>query len=130
MRVRSEVDWWYYAVIVSIPIVAITPALFSPSENDAILLGLITVTAMALPVWLLATYYELEETQLKITSGPFKWLIPYTDIHSIEESKSILSSPALSLDRLRISYGVSKFVLISPRQRDKFVSALNSRIGE
>lgn len=35
-----------------------------------------------------------------------------------------LSSPALSLDRLRIEYGKRGVVLISPREKEAFVRAL------
>ena len=34
------------------------------------------------------------------------------------------SSPALSLDRLLIVYGVGKVVLVSPKDKEGFVSAL------
>jgi len=48
-----------------------------------------------------------------------------TEIHSVESSKSVLSSPALSSDRLEIFYGKGKRILISPADREGFIAAIN-----
>ena len=41
-------------------------------------------------------------------------------------SRSILSAPALSLDRIQIDYGARR-ILISPRERQRFVDELRQR---
>jgi hypothetical protein len=48
------------------------------------------------------------------------------DIKRIEKSNSILSSPALSLDRLSISYGKYEEILVSPKEKQAFIDALLS----
>ena len=49
------------------------------------------------------------------------------DIHKItkiENSNSIISSPALSLSRIKIKYNKYDEILISPKQKMEFASAL------
>jgi hypothetical protein len=70
---------------------------------------------------LLATHYTLEPRQLLVRSGPFKWKVPIKDITSITATSNPLSSPALSLDRLRIEYGRGSAIMVSPRNKDQFL---------
>ena len=74
------------------------------------------------------TYYVIDQRLLRITCGVFFWSIPLKDIHSVEPSRSPLSSPALSLDRLRVRYGNGKSILVSPADKVRFVKALG--LGE
>lgn len=122
---KSAVDWWYYAVLILVPLSLLSqiPSFSDPDELRWLLaVGLL---ATALPVWLLlSTRYIVSAELLLVKSGPFRWRIPRAEIHSVETSRSVLSSPALSLDRLRIDYGAGKFVLVSPAQRNAFIEAL------
>ncbi|QQO05935.1 PH domain-containing protein [Luteimonas sp. MC1750] len=82
----------------------------------------IVVIGVGLPIWLLlSTRYTLEPRQLRVQSGPFKWHIKVADITSITPSSNALSSPALSLDRLRIDYGSGRSLMISPRNKERFL---------
>jgi len=67
------------------------------------------------------TYYTVRDDALRIVSGPFRWTVPLADIRDITPTRNPLSSPALSIDRLKISYGNKKFVLISPDDKDGFL---------
>lgn len=84
---------------------------------------LITVfVGVGLPLWILvATHYTLDSQLLLVQSGPFKWRVPVADITNITPTKNPLSSPALSLDRLRIDYGRSNTLMISPRDKEQFL---------
>jgi hypothetical protein len=42
-------------------------------------------------------------------------------ITSVKRTRNPLSSPALSTDRLEIKYGKWDFVLISPKNKERFV---------
>ena len=65
--------------------------------------------------WVLfGTYYIVEGGSRTLRSGPFRWRIRMSDIHRAHPSRSPFSSPALSLDRLRIEYGESRHILVSP----------------
>ena len=72
-----------------------------------------------------STYYLIEGETLLVRSSFITWRIPIREIRSVTPTRSAVSSPALSLDRLRIDYG-SKAILISPEPRDRFLAALRS----
>lgn len=72
------------------------------------------------------TYYVVEHDVLRIVSGPFRWRIPLADITNVEATRNPLSSPALSMDRLKVSYGKRKFVLVSPEDKEGFIRALHA----
>lgn len=58
-----------------------------------------------------------------------KWNIKVNTIERVEKTKDFDSSPALSLDRIRITYshnGQRKSVMISPKDQDQFLSILSS----
>lgn len=90
----------------------------------------VLVAAVAVAVILLlfavfrGTCYTVTEQELRIVSGPFRWTIPVDEITAIDPSRNPLSSPALSLDRLKISYGKRKFVFISPSDKAGFMRAM------
>jgi hypothetical protein len=71
----------------------------------------------------------LSAERLRVRCGPFQWLIPITDIASVVPTQSPTSSPAASLDRLRIDYGQGRSILISPEPRAEFLRQLEHRRG-
>ena len=128
MKFKSAVDGWYYLVIVSaaaIVLLAVAPAV--RSGELSLFFGAATfVVSLALPVWLLfSTSYRVDATSLRIRSGPFSWTIALDQIRSMAPSKSMWSSPALSLHRLEIRYGQGKRILVSPADHDAFIDAVN-----
>ena len=72
-----------------------------------------------------STYYQINGDTLLIRSSFITWRVPIRDIRTVTPTRSPISSPALSLDRLRIDYG-TKSILISPEDRDRFLAALRS----
>lgn len=73
--------------------------------------------------WFL-TFYTLTDKVLKVRGGIFSWTIPLAKIDTITSSKNPLAAPALSIDRLQISYGKSKFILISPKDKSLFIKQI------
>lgn len=122
---RSKVDAWLLAVLVLAMSVSLVVTFMTFSAGSPVAWLVVAVTAgigVGLPLWLLlSTRYTLEPRRLVVQSGPFKWHIAVADITSITPSSNPLSSPALSLDRLRIDYGRSSSLMISPRNKDQFV---------
>ena len=122
---RSKVDIWLFVVLAF----AALAALYSAAQTMAAgttgsipVAVLVALVGVGLPLWLLfSTRYTLEATYLLAQSGPFKWVVPLADIKSITSSNNPLSSPALSLDRLRIDYGKGRMLLISPRDKEQFL---------
>ena len=73
--------------------------------------------------------YVITESQLIIDQSLGKWgkeVIDISTIKSIEPTHTILSAPASSLDRLRISYNKYDDIIISPRRKEEFISQLQS----
>ncbi|MEE4161682.1 MAG: PH domain-containing protein [Woeseiaceae bacterium] len=127
-RFNSRVDRWLVFVLVAtvlVQLIAISAALSASDATPAVLVGIgVLLLTVILFIWLLrSTYYEIRGDTLRIVSGPYRIRIPVEMIESIEPTRSPLSSPALSLDRLRIRYG-KKQVLVSPADKRGFLRAL------
>lgn len=125
---KSAVDGWYYLLTFGVPLLCLG-LLFAviDAESPMIVFPILAVLllTLALPAWLLlSTQYRVDHDTLNIRSGPFTWTIPLSDIHSVRPSRSLLSSPALSLNRLEIKYGNGNSILISPQDTTGFLVAI------
>jgi hypothetical protein len=78
--------------------------------------------ALAYPVW-----YRITASHLVIRCGVFTRVVPLERISRVTPSRAVWSSPALSLDRLRIQFGRSDSVLISPEQPERFLAELAAK---
>ncbi|MDA6069987.1 PH domain-containing protein [Flavobacterium sp. AC] len=84
------------------------------------------VVAFILHVFL-NTYYIIENDKLTIKCGFFINLkIEIQSIKKITKSYNVISSPALSFDRIEIVYNQFDTVLISPKDRLRFIEAIKS----
>lgn len=72
--------------------------------------------------------YTLADDHLIVRSGLVRWRIPYADITDIAPSREIWAAPAMSLQRVKISYGRGQFALVSPRERERFIAELEKRV--
>ena len=131
MRFVSKVDGWVIPVML-VAIGGMIWALLSVMITETpwlvrIATAAVTVLVLGLLVSLFTrTHYTIADGELRVVSGPFRRTIPLSAITSIEPSRNPLSSPALSLDRLKISYGNKKYVLISPADKTGFLSAIEN----
>lgn len=132
MEFRSAVDWWFYAVTAVTAVVvalAMFPLLKSGQGGQIVVAGLTALVAVGLPLWLLvSTYYRVNAGTLEVRSGPFRWSIPLNEITEVRKSRSALSSPALSLDRMEVKYGRGRSILLSPRDRGGFLKAIGQKL--
>lgn len=71
--------------------------------------------------------YTLTPNHLLIRSGMIRLRIAYGEITAVEPSRSLWSAPALSLQRVKISYG-RRFQLVSPKDREQFMLQLRARV--
>jgi hypothetical protein len=125
---RSKVDSWLALALLSGVGVALVGVLAAGNALPWPIAFFILVLGCLLPVWLLvSTGYALTDHLLVVESGPFRWRVPIREIKSVTPTRSALSSPALSLDRLRIEYGDSRSILVSPRDREAFLRELDAR---
>jgi hypothetical protein len=121
----SKIDVWLAAVVT---LGAIVAAAVAPIPGKWAIVLPILLIGVALPAWIfLATRYTLTQTDLLVRSGPFRWLVPLRAIDRVVPTRCPLSSPALSLDRLRIDYGGGRSIMISPRARETFLQDLHRR---
>lgn len=131
MTFHSKVDGWLLVAVLASAagcLAAGAAAMLTAPPGTASLIALLLLLVSAFPVWILgATYYVLTAEELLVRSGPFRWRIPVREIRAITPTRNPLSSPALSLDRLRIEYGSSKWIMISPRDREGFLRELDRR---
>lgn len=67
------------------------------------------------------------DNHLLVQAGILKEKIKYEDIINVEKSSNILSAPAFSLKRVMINHRKG-FTLVSPKNRDDFISELNRRM--
>ena len=133
-RFPSKVDAWLVIVFV-VALTIQTAAMISvvlagvDAAAIAIMVGTTVLLLALVGSTLRFTYYTIEGNTLKVRSGPFSWAIPIDQIHTITPTKSPLSSPALSLDRLRIHWGKKRRIMVSPADKDGFVKALGMEIS-
>ena len=127
MLFKSQVDWWYYLIIGAVVIILAISTVPAIQQGKLNLLwaGFIWLLSLGLPLWLLLnTNYQVTKDSLLIRSGPFKWVVPLGDIHSANLTRSNWSAPALSLNRIELSYGNGKRILVSPKDRAAFLEAI------
>jgi len=129
---KSKVDLWLMAVMgvaILVILASVAIAAFSQSLVEIVLTAICGTVSIAFLLWiLLSTQYCIEGSTLRITSGPFRWKIPIDSIASVKATRSPLSAPALSLDRLEIRYGRNRTVLVSPQDRTGFLQALGHQL--
>lgn len=88
-------------------------------------LGLIAIPILFIVDMFTKTYYVLTERELIIKCGfAFKKVLQINDIRKISETSDLISSPALSIDRLEIFFNKFDSVLISPKEKYEFIEAL------
>ena len=127
MVYRSKIDSWLIIVLLSTAAIPMVIAYEAAQEGSAWVTPVLTSVVMtSFFLWLVfTTKYSVEEATLKIQCGPFNWQIGTNEITNITPSRSIVSSPALSLDRLRIDYASGRrSILVSPADKAGFVRAL------
>lgn len=135
MKFRSKIDWWLLLVFI-VTTAIIVMKIYEVNHNYSLASNfphLIFYSLIILIIWLpiFNTYYVVENNTLIIKSLVFRWKININDITQIEPTHNPLSSPALSLDRLKIYYmknGEVTSVMISPKDKESFLQAINKRL--
>ena len=128
-RFNSKIDRWIFVlliVVIIVQIVAVGSAALQAGD-PLVTTGMIflMIGVAGLMVWLLlGTHYTVDRGVIRIVSGPFRWKVPVDKITSVTATKSPLSSPALSLDRICIRYGKRRRIMISPADRAGFLTAI------
>lgn len=128
-RFESKGDTWLKTIIWISQIIQIAILIFlfidEPENEIAVVITvLILFISILFVFWIyFGTFYEVDREYLYVISGPITWRIKLTEINEIKETNDIISSPALSSDRLKIKFG-RKSIMISPENKEAFVEAL------
>ncbi|MBE8168478.1 MAG: PH domain-containing protein [Shewanella sp.] len=127
----SKKDTWLLIIVLLAVAASLFAAVMIIVEKTApmsyLISGFTFVVGAGFPIWLLRTtryYVDIDSNSLIVKSAMFKWNIGIDSITSIKETRNLLSSPALSLDRLLISYGKHQHIMISPKDKHEFLAAL------
>jgi len=134
VKFASKVDWWLLLIFIIVTI-SIIVKIYEANHSYSLASNfphLIIYSLIIFLIWMpvFNTYYVVDQNKLIIKSMVFRWEINIDDITEIEATHNPLSSPALSLDRLKINYfknGSLKSVMISPKDKHGFFQALNKR---
>jgi hypothetical protein len=79
-------------------------------------------------VWVFrTTYYVVTADTLVVHAGPIRKRVLLTSVHRLRATHSPLSAPALSLDRIEVTYDTGKSILSSPRDKQGFIKAVLRR---
>jgi len=131
---RSKIDWWL-GLVISVGVIVILGSsvalLVSPPQDGLpnVWIGLGMLAMAAFMGWILfSVYYVITANDLLVRAAFFRWRIPLDQITEVYPTHNPLSSPALSLDRLRVNYkrpsGRTWWVMISPKEQKKFLNDL------
>jgi hypothetical protein len=129
MTFRSKIDAWIGAVLLIATAGQVGTAVFLVTTDMPArwIVALSLLIGPAFILWIMVTtYYVISDSELLVRCGPLRVQIPLAQISSIQKTRNPLSSPALSLDRLAISYGQGKHCMISPRDQTRFLEALRA----
>ena len=121
MRFRSKIG---VEMLVIIGITVGAAAYGFIDDHTVAGLGVLAVFCGYFIFMMINTIYRIENGFLHIRCGLWKKKIAVSGIRRIETSRNLVSSPAMSLDRLEIFYDKFESVVISPKDKIGFVKAL------
>lgn len=131
----SKKDWWVLAFLVCMTGLLLQLLITMFTKGTAFqfpvhtTVYILTILILWWPVW--STKYKVQDNVLVIRSLFFKWQIQLEDIVKISLTNNSVTSPALSLDRIRIDYikdGKVRFILVAPRNKQAFSQAVGQNL--
>ncbi len=129
-RYPSKIDAWLVLVLAGAIATPLALVFLQPTRVG-LGVALAGATFVALPVaaFVLPCTYVLGRDALSVRA---EWLlrrrIAYRDVVAIEPCRDPTAAPALSLRRVRITFGAAS-QLVSPRDREGFVAELRARVA-
>ncbi|CAM3519698.1 hypothetical protein FSS13T_08570 [Flavobacterium saliperosum S13] len=118
---KSKVDWFFFLPL-SYPIFLCVKGFITGSY----LMSAITLIILVLiGLMIQKTEYTISENTLNVKSGFLvNKKIDVKTIRKIENTKSIISAPALSRDRILLIYNKFDDIEISPKDKEEFIKHL------
>ncbi|MDO6451111.1 PH domain-containing protein [Oceanobacillus profundus] len=121
MYFPSKKDKWLTIVIWGIALLGFITPLIKAQLISAFIMLLLGL--FLLWFWF-KTGYKIEGGKIKIHYGPIRQTIKINEIEVIMKSKSPLTAPALSMDRIQIRCGRYDIFSISPQNQDRFLEVI------
>lgn len=115
-------------LVIPVMLILVTVIVFSIYDNANGIGIVVTFLVIAfIADMFMRTHYTIDGDLLKIKCGfLYSKQIEIHQIKRISETNNALSAPAISLDRLEISYNKYDSILISPKQKQEFISDIKN----
>ena len=124
LNFQSKKDIWLAVLIWGVIILMF----FMMITEQNIVVYIVGILNNALLLWLwFGTNYKIDDEYLIVRSGPFKSTIDIKSIKKLRATKTLLAGPALSIDRIEIQYKRYDSVIVSPKEKNKFIESLLSK---
>ena len=124
LNFQSKKDIWLAVLIWGVIILMF----FMMITEQNIVVYIVGILNNALLLWLwFGTNYKIDDENLIVKSGPFKSTIDIKSIKKLRATKTLLAGPALSIDRIEIQYKRYDSVIVSPKEKNKFIESLLSK---
>lgn len=121
-KFKSKIDLWLALLLIIIFGFALIQ--FAYDKNWIGFSFMFCISAFIIHMFA-TTFYTIERDKLRIKCGfLIDFSIDIKNIKSISQTFNVISSPALSLDRLEIMYGKYDSILISPKDKIRFTEAI------
>ncbi|HUH05808.1 MAG TPA: PH domain-containing protein [Kofleriaceae bacterium] len=130
---RSKIDWWLGALLLILPVAVTVGAVAAIATGNGGIAAVIGwgVIAAVYGGLIFPLRYGVGGGELVIRHGLVRQRCKLSDIIEVEPTRSPLSSPALSLDRLVVRKGDGFFdsIMISPDDKQGFLALLAEQSG-
>ena len=130
---ESGVDLWIACMLMLTPVFAAglgVYLLLDGRDGDAIILFIsAAVTLVVTAAFTLPCRYTILADALSVRCGIIFYQLPFDQIKKIEPSRTWRSGAALSTRRVLITTD-KRYVVVSPREREKFIEDLSNAIAE
>jgi hypothetical protein len=132
---RSKIDWWIGLILVALPVIELGGLAMALRGGDGeAITGMAVACGVVVAIYgllLIPVRYGVSSDRLVIRFGVVRREIDLAVIREVYPTHNPLGSPALSLDRLAVRTGDGTLgtSLISPAEREEFLSALASGAG-
>ncbi len=117
----SKVDLWLLLLIDGVIIASVVPIGLSGDVLESIVLA--ALIGVPVSLYMFNIKYVIRDSSLIVKDGIFQHTYNINGIKSIKPTRTLLSSPAASLDRLEINFAHDRLI-VSPKQKEEFIRHL------
>lgn len=124
---KSKISITLFVIVTTCLIVLPLLPLFTstPTADEIAFIAVYMPIVVALEAFLYTgTSYTVDGEKLTVKSFLLKEEINIGDITSIAHTRTWLSAPALSFNRIELRYKRSRSIVISPRREEQFIARL------